>query len=95
MIDLGAEYSVSGFHYLARQDGGWNGAIARCDFSVSNQPDSFSETAATATFGKRKTAQAIACKPVKGRYVLIRALSEVNGGPWASAAEFGITGVAE
>ena len=95
VIDLGAEYAVTGFHYLARQDGGWNGAIAKCEFSVSSQPDSFPAPAATATFRKLKTAQSVACKPAKGRYVLVRTLSEVNGGPWASAAEFGIAGVAE
>jgi len=39
-----------------------------------------------------KTAQEVKCEPVKGRYVMLRALSEVNDGPWASVAEFGVVG---
>jgi hypothetical protein len=29
---------------------------------------------------------------VKGRFIRIRALSEINAGPWASLAEFGVKG---
>jgi hypothetical protein len=50
------------------------------------------EAAATATFGKTKVAQTAKCKPTKGRFVMLRALSEVNDGPWASAAEFAVKG---
>ena len=92
VIDLGGEYSVREFRYLARQDNSWNGAIAKCEVYVSSSVDEFHDPAAEATFGKKRTAQSIEFKPATGRYVLIRALSEVNGGPWASAAEFGIVG---
>jgi arylsulfatase A-like enzyme len=43
VIDLGAEKSISGFRYLARQDGGWNGAVAKCEFIVSDSADEFGE----------------------------------------------------
>lgn len=92
VIDLGGEYSVREIRYLARQDNGWNGAIAKCEVYVSKSVDDFDDPAATATFGKKRTSQSVEFKPVTGRFVLIRALSEVNGGPWASAAEFGIVG---
>jgi hypothetical protein len=92
VIDLGAEKSISGFRYLARQDGGWNGAIAKCEFAVSNSADEFGEPVAQATFKKTKFSQEVKCDPVKGRYVLIRVLSEVNNGPWASIAELGVVG---
>ncbi|MHC4875173.1 MAG: sulfatase-like hydrolase/transferase [Planctomycetota bacterium] len=95
VIDLAAEYSIRGFHYLARQDGGWNGAIAQCEFSVSNNADTFPPPVVTATFGRTRTAQTATCKPTRGRYVLIRSMSELNGGPWASAAEFGVVGSRE
>lgn len=92
VIDLGTEHVIRGFRYLARQDGGWNGAIQKCEFCVSSSPDNFDAPVAKATFTKDRASQEITCDPVSGRYVLIRALSEVNGGPWASAAEFGVVG---
>ena len=92
VIDLGKEYEVRGFRYLARQDPGWNGALADCEFYVSGDPKAFGAPAVKATFKKLKTAQDAACKPTRGRYVLLRALSEVNGGPWATVGELGVIG---
>jgi len=92
VIDLGDERSVSGVRYLARQDGGWNGALAKCEFFIGNSDQEFGESVATTTFRKLKTAQQATWKPVSGRYVLVRILSEVNGGPWASISELGIIG---
>lgn len=92
VIDLGAEHSIRGFRYLARQDSGWNGALQNCEFFVSSQPDQFDTPVAKAVFGKVRTSQEVACDPVSGRYVLLRVLSEVNGGPWASVAEIGVVG---
>ena len=95
VIDLGAEYRVRGFRYLARQDSGWNGTIARVEFHVADTPEGFGpEPALEATFGRLRTAQAADLpQPVSGRYVLLRALSEVGGNAWASAAEVGVIGV--
>jgi len=93
VIDLGAERTIRGFRYLARQDGGWNGAVKDCEFYVSKLPDGFEQTAtASATLAKTKKAQEITCNPVEGRYVKVRILSEVGGGPWASIAELGVVG---
>jgi hypothetical protein len=92
VVDLGADHTIRGFRYLARQDQGWNGAIKDCEFYVSSVANAFDTVAAKATFTKTKKAQDVTCKPVKGRYVLVRVLSEVNGGPWASISELGIIG---
>jgi arylsulfatase A-like enzyme len=92
VIDLGAEHTIRGFRYLARQDNGWNGTIKDCEFLVSKVPDQFDRPVAQATFKKTREAQEVKCNPVQGRYVLLRALSEVNGGPWASVAELGVVG---
>lgn len=92
VIDLGKERTVTKFHYLPRQDGSWNGAFRNCEFCVSSSSEEFGEPVAKATFGKRRTAQSVDCPPVKGRYVLVRVLSEVNGESWASAAEIAISG---
>ncbi|MFT5328691.1 MAG: phospholipase C, partial [Planctomycetaceae bacterium] len=92
VIDLGSKRSVSGIRYLARQDGGWNGALAKCEFFVSDSADDIGESVSAATFRKVKTSQEKTWKAVSGRYVLIRILSEVNAGPWASVSELGIIG---
>ena len=93
VIDLGARYDVSGFRYLARQEGSWNGSFADTEFYVSDSPTRFESPAAKATFGKdRKTQSANCGKPVRGRYVKVRVLSEVSGGAWGSAADIGVIG---
>jgi hypothetical protein len=92
VIDLGRARSITGFRYLARQDGGWNGAFAKTEFFVADSRDGFADEAvAVTTFTRKKEAQAVdLTKPVRGRFVKIRVLSEVNGKDWASAAEVGI-----
>jgi hypothetical protein len=92
IIDLGREHTIKGFRYLARQDTGWNGAIKEIEITVSDNADVFGKPAAKATLNKIRTPQDIKCDPAKGRYIRIRALSEINGGPWASIAEFGVIG---
>lgn len=93
VIDLGAVYEIRGFRYLARQDASWNGAFAQTEFYVSNLPDIFGEPVVRTTFKKVRLPQVADCKePMRGRYVLVRILSEVNGKPWASAAEIGVIG---
>ena len=93
VLDLGATYEVSGFRYLARQDSGWNGAFGKADFTVSNSPEDFGDPNVVAEFKKTRKSQAADCtKPVAGRYVRVRSMTEVNGSPWASAAEIGIVG---
>lgn len=92
VIDMGKERTVRGFRYLPRQDRSWNGTIKDCEFYVSNDPKHFETLAVRAQFKKTKECQEIRCKSVRGRYVLLRTLSEVNGGPWASVAELGIIG---
>ena len=94
VIDLGNSATIRGFRYLARQDGGWNGALGKCEFFVSDSPTEFGKPVANPEFKKSKTSQEVACQPVKGRYVLLRVLSEVNGGPWASVAELGVVAAA-
>ena len=93
VIDLGRNYDISGFRYLARQDGGWNGAFAKAEFLVSSTPQFGKVPAVKATFGKVRSAQAANLKEsISGRYVKVRVLSEVNGQPFGSAAEIGVIG---
>lgn len=92
VIDLGAERTVRGFVYLARQDAGWNGAVKDAEFCVGASPDAFGAPVATASLTRVKEAQAVACPATKGRYVLFRALSEQNGNAFAAVAELGVIG---
>ncbi|MEL6110427.1 MAG: sulfatase-like hydrolase/transferase [Planctomycetota bacterium] len=91
VLDLGSSRRITGFRYLARQDGGWNGAFAETEFYVSDSPSDFATVTAEATFDKLREVQTVSLsKPVRGRYVLIRVLREVNGKAWASAADIAV-----
>lgn len=90
VIDLGAEVTITAFVCLARQDASWNGAIKEIEFCVSDSPERFGPPVVKATLTKTKAAQEVKCPPTKGRYILLRALSELNGNPFASLAELGI-----
>jgi arylsulfatase A-like enzyme len=92
VIDLGVDHTIRGFQYLSRQDTGWNGAVKDIEFYVSQKPDQFGLPIAKASLAKSKAPQEIKCPVTKGRYVLMRALSEQNGGPLASVAELGVIG---
>ena len=93
VIDLGSSCRVTGFRYLARQDGGWNGSFADTEFYVSNSPTTFNEPVIRTRFIKtRKVQSARAERPALGRYVKVRVLSEVNGKAWGSAADLGVVG---
>ena len=92
VIDLGASRTLRGVRYLARQDNGWNGAIRDIEIAVSDTPDAFGDPIVKTALKKTHEPQEIGFAPTTGRYVQIRALSEVNDGPWASAAEIGIVG---
>ena len=90
IIDLGKSVEVRGLSYLARQDNGWNGTIKECEFAISDTADSWPNAANKATLAKTKKAQSMPCQPTTGRYIRLRILSEINGGPWASIADLGV-----
>ncbi|QEG38568.1 sulfatase-like hydrolase/transferase [Roseimaritima ulvae] len=93
VIDLGATYEVSALWYVARQDGGWNGTVADVQVSVGDDVKDWGDAKPVkVTLEKTRQPQAIKLPATRGRYVRIEALSEVNGGPWASAAEIAVEG---
>ena len=86
-LDLGTEYELTGFVYTPRK-GGSNGTIAGYECYVGSELKKLGEPVLTGEFSKGSPEYAIAfTAPVKGRYFRLRALSEVNGRPWASIAE--------
>ncbi len=90
ILDLGQSRKIKGFRYLARQDNGWNGAIKDCEFYISDSKDAFEGQPVKATFKKDRKSQEVQFEVRNGRYVKLKILSEVNGGPWASISELGV-----
>lgn len=91
-IDLGANYSITGFKYLPRQDGGENGTIADYEFYVSQDGTDWSDPIASGTFESTMTLKEIDFDVVDASYVRFVALSEIHGGVWSSMAELSLVG---
>ena len=89
-INLGAVYDIGGFRYLPRQDGGVNGRIGQYEFYVSLNGVDWGSPVAIGTFLNNTTEQEISFIPRPGKYVRLRALSEVNGNPWTAIAELNV-----
>ena len=90
IIELSRPCSVAGFTYLPRQDDQVNGTIREYEFYVSADGKDFGQPVKKGTFeeGKEKKTVRFDAKPA--RFVKLKALSEINGEAWTSAAEIGI-----
>lgn len=99
IVNLGAAKTITGFKYLPRQDHP-NGTIAAWRFYTSGDgvawtlagQGNFSDLVGDRTTEKTVilSAPAVVAGPAVVRYVKLDALSEVNGGPWTSMAEFNL-----
>ena len=88
-FDAGKQKMIKGFTYLARQDGSLNGCIKDYEIYVSNDNKNWGEPVAKGSFEKTAKLQNVMFgKPVKARYVRLRALNEQSGQDYASGAEF-------
>lgn len=88
-FDAGKQKVIKGFTYLARQDGSLNGCIKDYEIYVSNENKTWGEPVAKGSFEKTAKLQKVMFgKPVKARYVRLRALNEQSGQDYASGAEF-------
>ena len=88
-FDAGKQKVIKGFTYLARQDGSLNGCIKDYEIYVSNDNKTWGEPVAKGSFEKTAKLQKVMFgKPVKARYVRLRALNEQSGLDYASGAEF-------
>lgn len=88
-FDAGKQKVIKGFTYLARQDGSLNGCIKDYEIYVSNDNKTWGEPIAKGSFEKTAKLQKVMFgKPVKARYVRLRALNEQSGQDYASGAEF-------
>ncbi|MQN79457.1 DUF4981 domain-containing protein [Prevotella copri] len=88
-FDAGKQKVIKGFTYLTRQDGSLNGCIKDYEIYVSNDNKTWGEPVAKGSFEKTAKLQKVMFgKPVKARYVRLRALNEQSGQDYASGAEF-------
>jgi hypothetical protein len=91
---MGVPYLVSKFTYLPRQDGGINGTVKEYELYLTEDKDNWGDPVLAGTFETSNTSPKTIeiDPPVAGRYFKFVGLSEVNGGAWASAAEFSFVG---
>jgi glucose/arabinose dehydrogenase/PKD repeat protein len=88
-LDLGRAAAISCVYYRPRQTSP-NGRIAGYEVYTSADGTNWGAPAAAGTWVDT-TAEQSACFDARtGRYVRLRALSEIGGHPWTSAAEVGV-----
>jgi hypothetical protein len=96
VLDLGASVNVTGFAYLPRQDGFDNGTIAQYAFYVATTSTacpgggSWGTAVSAGTFASDTLEKTVTFGAKAGRYVCLRALSEITGNPFTSAAEINV-----
>jgi galactose oxidase len=94
-IDMQRTQLVSGLSYLPRQDSSLNGTIGRYAIYVSSDGSTWGSPVASGTWANDRTPKAAVFSPVSARFVRLTALTESgNRGPWTSAAEINIHGLA-
>ena len=86
-VDLGALRAINGFSYLPRQNG-VNGRIANYELYAARFKGQFKKPIIKGTFKNDSEWQRIKFPTQWSRYLRIKILSEINGKPYATAAEF-------
>ena len=87
VIELDPPMPIKGFSYLPRQDGNDHGTIKDYEFSVSQDGRDFGTPVKKGTFEDGPARKTVNFEARPARYIKLKALSEVNGGAWTSAAE--------
>ena len=87
IIELLPPSVIKGFTYLARQDESDNGTIKDYEFYVSDDGRNFGQPVKKGAFEPGKGERIETFEPIKCRFMKLRAISEINGLPWTSAAE--------
>lgn len=90
IVDMGKSQMIQGFRYTPRQDGGVNGRVKNYAFLVSDDPHVWTMPTTFGEFPNTAKPTRVRFAPVSGRYFRFIALTEQNGGPWASMAEIDV-----
>jgi hypothetical protein len=90
VFELFPPTTIKGFTYLPRQDDSVNGMIKGYEFYVSNDGQDFGKPVAKGEFAEGKELKTVSFDPQVCRFIKLKALSEINGEAWTSAAEIGV-----
>jgi hypothetical protein len=90
IIELSRPCKITGFTYLPRQDESDHGTIKDYEFYISADGTDFGRPVKKGAFGEGKDKKTVAFEAKSGRFIKLRALSEINGEPWTSAAEIDV-----
>ncbi|QMU71686.1 hypothetical protein GXP74_29020 [Streptacidiphilus sp. P02-A3a] len=89
-LNLGSTRTVQCLYYLPRQDGVTNGTIAKYAVYTSTDGSTWGSPVATGTWSTTSSQESACFAPTTAHYIELKALSEVNGNPWTSAAEISV-----
>jgi hypothetical protein len=87
IIELLPPSAIKGFTYLPRQDESDHGTVKDFEFYVSDDGRDFGQPVKKGTFEPGKGEKIESFEPIKCRFIKLKAISEINGLPWTSAAE--------
>jgi hypothetical protein len=90
VLALETPATLKGFTYLPRQGDSDHGDIKGYEFYTSNDGQNFGAPVAKGEFGTEKELKTVSFPPTACRFIKLKALSEVNGDAWTSAAEIGV-----
>ena len=91
-LELVPPATIKGVTYLPRQDDSENGMIKDYEIYVSADGKGFGQSVAKGAFDRGVDLKVATFEPRECRFIKLKALSSVNGGPWASAAEITVVG---
>ena len=89
-IDLGVSQPIAGFRYLPRQDEYNHGNIGQYEFYISADGSNWGSAVASGSFANTKAEKEVRFISKSGRYVWLRALTDLNGGTVCSMAELNL-----
>jgi F5/8 type C domain len=81
---------IKGFTYLPRQDNSDHGNIKDFEFYAGDDGKNFGPPVKKGVFEPGKGEKIETFEPIKCCYIKLKAISEINGLPWTSAAEIGV-----
>jgi hypothetical protein len=90
VIELVPPSAISGFTYLPRKDDNVNGTIKDYEFYISDDDKNFGPPVKKGTFAEGSEKKTVNFDSKMGRFIKLKALSEINGEAWTSAAEIGV-----
>lgn len=90
IIELQPAATIKGFTYLPRQDGGDHGDIKEYEVYISNDGQDFGQPVSKGEFAASQDLKSVTFAPRSCRFIKLKALSEISGETWTSAAEIGV-----